>query len=104
MRIYDLIAKKRDGGTHTREALEAIVGGFTRGEVADYQMAASVERRRSLTSPLSFMMRSNCSQASKNLVVVSLSSSFGTHTRFFRVFDLVEATVPSESIPDARPA
>jgi len=25
MRIYDLIAKKRDGGTHTREELEAIV-------------------------------------------------------------------------------
>ena len=25
MRIYDLIAKKRDGGTHSREELEAIV-------------------------------------------------------------------------------
>ena len=24
MRIYDLIAKKRDGGTHTREELEEI--------------------------------------------------------------------------------
>ena len=24
MRIYDLIAKKRDGGTHTREELEAM--------------------------------------------------------------------------------
>lgn len=24
MRIYDLIAKKRDGGTHSREELEAI--------------------------------------------------------------------------------
>ena len=40
MRIYDLIAKKRDGGTHSREELEAIVNGFVRGEVADYQMAA----------------------------------------------------------------
>ena len=40
MRIYDLIAKKRDGGTHTREELEAIVNGFVSGEVADYQMAA----------------------------------------------------------------
>ena len=40
MRIYDLIAKKRDGGTHTREELEAIVNGFVGGEVADYQMAA----------------------------------------------------------------
>ena len=28
MRIYDLIAKKRDGGTHTREELETIVNGF----------------------------------------------------------------------------
>ena len=35
MRIYDLIAKKRDGGTHTREELEAIVNGFVSGEVAD---------------------------------------------------------------------
>ena len=40
MRIYDLIAKKRDGGTHTREELEAIVNGFVSGEVTDYQMAA----------------------------------------------------------------
>ena len=40
MRIYDLIAKKRDGGTHSREELEAIVSGFVSGEVADYQMAA----------------------------------------------------------------
>ena len=40
MRVYDLIAKKRDGGTHSREELEAIVNGFVRGEVADYQMAA----------------------------------------------------------------
>ena len=40
MRIYDLIAKKRDGGTHTREELKAIVNGFVSGEVADYQMAA----------------------------------------------------------------
>ena len=40
MRIYDLIAKKRDGGTHSREELEVIVNGFVRGEVADYQMAA----------------------------------------------------------------
>ena len=40
MRIYDLIAKKRDGGTHSREELETIVNGFVRGEVADYQMTA----------------------------------------------------------------
>ena len=40
MRIYDLIAKKRDGGTHDRAELEAIVNGYVSGEVADYQMAA----------------------------------------------------------------
>jgi pyrimidine-nucleoside phosphorylase len=40
MRIYDLIAKKRDGGTHTRAELEYIVNGYVSGEVADYQMSA----------------------------------------------------------------
>ena len=40
MRIYDLIAKKRDGGTHSREELEQIVNGYVSGEVTDYQMAA----------------------------------------------------------------
>src|SRR6266568_4227825 len=39
-RIVDLIEKKRDGGTHSRDELEAIVGGYVRGEVADYQIAA----------------------------------------------------------------
>ena len=38
---------------------------------------SSVESRRSLTNPLSFMMRSNCSVASMNFAAVSLSSSFG---------------------------
>ena len=40
MRMYDMIAKKRDGGTMTREELEYVVGGFTRGEIPDYQMSA----------------------------------------------------------------
>src|SRR5712692_7428621 len=39
-RIVDLIEKKRDGGTHSRDELEAIVGGYARGEVPDYQIAA----------------------------------------------------------------
>ena len=51
MRIYDLIAKKRDGGTHTREELEAIVNGFVSGEVADYQMAAWRRDGRSFPHP-----------------------------------------------------
>lgn len=40
MRAYDVIAKKRDGGVHTRAELEYIVNGYVSGEVADYQMAA----------------------------------------------------------------
>src|SRR5438477_5956217 len=40
LRIVDLIEKKRDGGAHSREELEAIVGGYVRGEVPDYQLAA----------------------------------------------------------------
>jgi pyrimidine-nucleoside phosphorylase len=39
-RIIDLIEKKRDGGAHSRDELEAIVGGYVRGEVPDYQIAA----------------------------------------------------------------
>lgn len=40
MRAYDVIAKKRDGGVHTRAELEYIVNGYVSGEVTDYQMAA----------------------------------------------------------------
>ena len=40
MRIYDLIAKKRDGGTHTRAELETLINGYVAGQVPDYQMAA----------------------------------------------------------------
>ena len=40
MRIYDIIAKKRDGGTHTRAELETLINGYVAGDVPDYQMAA----------------------------------------------------------------
>jgi pyrimidine-nucleoside phosphorylase len=40
VRIVDLIEKKREGGTHSREELEALVGGYVRGDVPDYQVAA----------------------------------------------------------------
>ncbi len=40
MRIVDLIDKKREGGTHSREELEVLVGGYVQGAVPDYQMAA----------------------------------------------------------------
>src|SRR5438445_1678754 len=40
MRIVDLIRKKRDGGELSREEIDAIVGGYTRGDIPDYQMSA----------------------------------------------------------------
>ena len=40
MRMYDIIAKKRDGGMLTREELTFAVNGYVAGEVPDYQMSA----------------------------------------------------------------
>ena len=40
MRMYDIIAKKRDGEVLTRQELEFAVNGFVSGEVPDYQMSA----------------------------------------------------------------
>lgn len=40
MRIYDIIAKKRDGGTLTEAEIRFAVDGYTRGEIPDYQMSA----------------------------------------------------------------
>jgi pyrimidine-nucleoside phosphorylase len=40
MRVVDLIRKKRDGGEHSREEIEFLINGYTRGEIPDYQMAA----------------------------------------------------------------
>src|SRR3954454_5319225 len=40
MRIVDLIEKKREGGQHTTQELEALVHGYVRGDVPDYQAAA----------------------------------------------------------------
>ncbi|CAM3573692.1 thymidine phosphorylase [Deinococcus frigens] len=38
--VPDLIRKKRDGGQHSRAELQALIGGYTRGEVPDYQISA----------------------------------------------------------------
>jgi len=40
MRAVDLIRKKRDAGEHSREEIDFLVSGYTRGEIPDYQMAA----------------------------------------------------------------
>ena len=40
IRAIDVIRKKRDGGELTRAEIEALVGGYTRGEIPDYQASA----------------------------------------------------------------
>jgi len=40
MRIYDVIANKRDKKELTKEEIEFFVNGFTNGEIADYQASA----------------------------------------------------------------
>jgi pyrimidine-nucleoside phosphorylase/thymidine phosphorylase len=40
LRAYEIIHRKRDGEPIPPEAIRALVDGFTRGEIPDYQMAA----------------------------------------------------------------
>ena len=40
MRAVDLIRKKRDSQEHSREEIEFLISGYTRGEIPDYQMSA----------------------------------------------------------------
>ena len=40
LRIVDIIRKKRDGHELLREEIEAFVGGYTRGDIPDYQASA----------------------------------------------------------------
>src|SRR5437763_7451502 len=40
MRPVDLIIAKREGREHSRAELEALIGGYLAGKVADYQIAA----------------------------------------------------------------
>lgn len=40
MRAVDLIRKKRDSGELSREEVDFLVSGYTRGEIPDYQIAA----------------------------------------------------------------
>src|SRR5882762_4306605 len=40
MRAVDLIRKKRDSQEHSREEVDFLISGYTRGEIPDYQMSA----------------------------------------------------------------
>ena len=40
MRMYDLILKKRNGGTLTKEEINFFIQGYTVGEIPDYQVSA----------------------------------------------------------------
>ena len=40
MRMADIIEKKRDGGVLTKDEIEFFIGGYTRGDIPDYQAAA----------------------------------------------------------------
>lgn len=40
MRMYDLIMKKRSGMSLTKEEIECMITGYTKGEIPDYQMSA----------------------------------------------------------------
>jgi len=40
MRVVELIERKRDGGKPTADEIDALVQGYTKGDVPDYQMSA----------------------------------------------------------------
>lgn len=40
MRMYDIIKKKRDGGTLLKEEIYAFIDGYVRGDIPDYQVSA----------------------------------------------------------------
>lgn len=40
MRMYDIIAKKRDGGELSKEEIQCFIDGYVRGEIPDYQASA----------------------------------------------------------------
>src|ERR1700736_4939555 len=40
MQALEVISRKRDGGEHTPDEIEFLLGGYLKGDVPDYQMAA----------------------------------------------------------------
>ena len=43
MRMVDLVEKKRDGKSLTKEEIDYIVTAYTEGSIPDYQMSAFVD-------------------------------------------------------------
>jgi len=40
MRMYDIIMKKRNGGTLTKQEIDFFIKGYTKGEIPDYQVSS----------------------------------------------------------------
>ncbi|MBQ3515998.1 MAG: pyrimidine-nucleoside phosphorylase, partial [Lachnospiraceae bacterium] len=40
MRMYDIIMKKRNKESLSKEEIEFLIEGYTKGEIPDYQMSA----------------------------------------------------------------
>ena len=40
MLMVDIIRKKRDGGSLTKEEIEFFINGYVKGEIPDYQVSA----------------------------------------------------------------
>ncbi len=45
MRVVDLIRRKRDGHELSREEISAIVAGYTKGDIPDYQISCAARWR-----------------------------------------------------------
>lgn len=78
MRVIDIIHKKREGGTHTGEEIDFLVGGYARGTVPDYQMSAWLMAVlwRGLTGPETFALTAAMVASGDTLDLSSLPGPF----------------------------
>ena len=51
MRMYDVIAKKRDGGELSRDEIAFFIHGYVSGEIPDYQASALAMAMRCICPP-----------------------------------------------------